>query len=74
MTQKPKPTQLRDAAKISLPYASQIINGKRPPPRSLAICFYRKLGWKHDSIAGLTDEQIDVLETVDPWVPMGERP
>ncbi|WP_168196019.1 helix-turn-helix transcriptional regulator [Novosphingobium sp. EMRT-2] len=63
------PTALAEASGISLPYASQIISGKRTPARSLAIHILRTTGWRHGSIAKLTDEQISTLESVDPWVP-----
>lgn len=39
----------------------------RTPPRSLAIFIFRRFGWKHPSIADLTDAQIEVLEAVDPY-------
>lgn len=61
------PTALSDAASISLPYASQIISGKRQPSRPLAIHIFRTTGWRHSLIANLTDEQISVLEAVEPW-------
>lgn len=52
---------------ISQAYASLIARGKRDPSRPLAIALYREFGWRHDSIASLTDEQIDLLESVEPW-------
>jgi hypothetical protein len=73
MANKPTPSQLRDAADISLPYASQILSGDRAPSRSLAIRLMRKLDWRHSILDGLSEEQIDVLETVDPWIPTKER-
>lgn len=42
----------------------------RTPRRSLAIFIFRRFDWKHPIIADLTDEQIAVLEEVEPW----ERP
>jgi hypothetical protein len=41
----------------------------RTPPRSLAILILRKTGWKHPSIADLTEGQMAVFEEVDPWSP-----
>lgn len=41
----------------------------RTPPRSLAIVIYRKLGWRHPTIADLTEDQMKVFEDVDPWTP-----
>lgn len=61
------PTTLASATGISIPYASQILSGKRPPSRPLAIHIFRQTGWKHPLIADLTPEQIDTLETVEPW-------
>lgn len=44
-----------------------ILNGQRTPPRPLAIAIFRGTGWRHSTIADLSDEQIDVLESVEPW-------
>jgi hypothetical protein len=70
-TAMPKPTftALVDATGISRGYASDILNGKQAPSRALAIHIFRRTGWRHDLIADLTDEQMDVLEAVDPWRP-----
>jgi len=64
---KPRPKDVQHAAGISQSYASMILGGERTPPRPLAIHIYRKLGWKHPVIARLTDAQIDLLETVEPY-------
>lgn len=61
------PTQLASAAGISIPYASQILANKRTPARALAIHIMRRTGWRHSSIASLTDDQIAMLETVEPY-------
>lgn len=63
----PKPKDLWKATGISQSYASMILAGDRTPARPLAIYIYRKIGWKHASIARLTDAQIDLLETVEPY-------
>lgn len=67
------PTELSKAAGISVPYASQILSGDpasaRTPSRALAIHIWRKTDWRHDSIADLTDEQIAMLEELEPWKP-----
>lgn len=65
----PQTADLAAAAGISLSYASEIANEKRRPSRALAIRILRKTGWRHPLLADLTDEQIDVLETVEPWAP-----
>ena len=65
-----KPTELSKAAGISIPYASQILaegEGARTPSRPLAIHIYRTTGWKHSRIADLTDEQMEMLERLEPW-------
>ena len=73
MAEKPSTTSFAQVAGISIGYASDILTNKRPMPRPLAIMTYRKLGWKHASIARLTERQIKVLETVEPWVAPKER-
>ena len=69
MEQPIRTSELASKASISASYASEIINGKRSPSRSLAIHIFRQTGWKHSAIADLTDEQIDVLESVERWSP-----
>lgn len=56
-------------AGLSQSYASQIIGGKRKPPRSLAIHILRTTGWRHAVLDGLTDEQIELLEQIEPYQP-----
>jgi hypothetical protein len=69
----PSIKELMDAARISKSYACEILGTENTPPkapsRGLAIYIYRQLGWRHESIADLTDEQIDVLEAVERWTP-----
>lgn len=62
-------TDLARLAGISMAYASQIIGGKRKPPRPLAIHILRTTGWRHSVLDGLTDEQIDMLEQIEPYQP-----
>ena len=69
MENAPETAELAKLAGISLSYASEIVNRKRQPSRPLAIHIFRKTGWRHDLLADLTDEQIAVLETVEPWTP-----
>lgn len=70
------PTELSRAAGISVPYASQILSADpvkaRAPSRPLAIHIMRATGWRHESIADLTDEQIAVLEELEPWKPQAD--
>lgn len=67
--EQPRTSNLATSAEISKSYASEILSGVRQPSRSLAIHIYRKTGWRHALIADLTDEQIDLLETIEPWMP-----
>ena len=62
-------SELRAAAGISQSYASMILSGQRAPGRPLAIHIFRKTGWRHDLLAGLSDEQIGVIEQIEPWTP-----
>jgi hypothetical protein len=72
----PTPKELTEAVDISISYANKILmsdgDHRRIPPRSLAILIFRRTGWRHDSIAGLTEEQMMVFEQVDPWSPRSE--
>lgn len=56
------PSRLASAIGISLPYASQVLSGARPPAVPLAIRIYRATGHKLGPIQNATDEDIDVLE------------
>lgn len=73
MEQPIRTSELASKASISTSYASEIINGKRAPSRSLAIHIFRQTGWKHSLIEDLSDEQMSVLEQVDGWAPKAER-
>jgi hypothetical protein len=61
--------ELSAKAEISPSYANEIVNGRREPSRALAIHIFRKTGWRHPSITDLTEDQMRVLEDVDPWTP-----
>lgn len=61
--------ELADRAGISKSYASEILNDARAPSRSLAIHIFRITGWRHSTIADLTDEQMTMLEQIEPWSP-----
>jgi hypothetical protein len=76
---KPSPKALVEAGGISPSYAHMILSESddhsksRTPPRSLAIVIYRATGWKHSSIAELSEEAIALFEQHDPWTPPKER-
>jgi plasmid maintenance system antidote protein VapI len=67
--EKPRVTDLAAAVGISKTYASDILADKQAPSRPLAIRIFRETGWRHSLLDGLTDDQLAVLETVDPWTP-----
>ena len=74
MQSPPKTAELVAAADISKSYASEIVNGKRRPSRPLAIHILRVTGWRHSILDGLSDEQMAMLETVEPWArPVADR-
>lgn len=60
------PTRLSAEAGISLPYASQIINGHRRPSLTLAIAIFRKTGEKFGPVSGLSDADIATLARLEP--------
>jgi transcriptional regulator with XRE-family HTH domain len=64
-----KTADLAAVAGISLSYASEIVNDKRQPSRALAIHILRKTGWRHRVLSDLSDDQLDLLETIEPWAP-----
>ena len=73
METPPKYDELAKSADISLSYANEILSGKRQPSRALAIHIFRSTGWRHDLLGGLNDEALDLLESLEPWVPSRDR-
>lgn len=67
METPPGTMELAKAADISKSYASEILNDKRPPSRALAIHIFRMTGWRHTTIADLTEDQMQMLEQIEPW-------
>ncbi len=67
MSTAPSYNDLAQAAGISRSYACEIIRNTRNPSRALAIHILRTTGWRHDVLSGLSDEQIDMLESIEPW-------
>ena len=63
------PTRLSEAAGISVPYACQIIGGKRTPPRALAVHIYQRTGWRHETLADFDEAQITAFAEMQPWTP-----
>lgn len=56
------PTALAKAIGVSLPYASQILSGERPPKVPMAVRIFRATGHKLGPIADASAEEIDVLD------------
>lgn len=56
-----KPSELAKLAEISVPYASQILNGIRSPSREKAFAIHEKTGLCFGPLVGLTAEQIGLL-------------
>lgn len=54
---------------LSPSHASMILSGKREITWGLAVALFRATGWKHPKIQPLTDEQIAMLEQIEPWSP-----
>ena len=52
------PTELSDAAGISVSYASMILSGGRQPSLSRALSIYDKTGLLFGGLKGLTAEEI----------------
>jgi transcriptional regulator with XRE-family HTH domain len=66
MDTAPTPTEFATKAGISVPYASELLSGKRTPSTRLAIDIYRRTGRKFGRIAALSDADIDTLDRLTP--------
>lgn len=60
------PTEFAAAAGISIPYASEILSGKRVPSQRLAIDIFKRTGRRFGAIAGASDDEIAVLDRLTP--------
>ena len=58
-------------AGISKSYASEILSGKKAKTIGLPLAahIFSVTGWRHDTVAHLTDEQIETLAQIAPWQP-----
>lgn len=65
METQPTTSAFAAAAGISMAYASEILNGKRTPSRSLAISIFHKTGRKFGPVAGLSDDDIATLARIE---------
>lgn len=59
------PTSLSNAAGISVPYASQILKGKRQPSREIALAIYKATGRKFGHLASLSDRDVKALARLE---------
>jgi transcriptional regulator with XRE-family HTH domain len=66
MDTAPTPTEFASKAGISVPYASELLSGKRTPSTRLAIDIFRRTGRRFGSIVGATDAEIDALDRLTP--------
>lgn len=73
MDTPPKYDELAKIVGISPSYAHEILNERRNPSRPLAIHIFRQTGWRHKVLAGLSDQQITVLEGIEPWPPQKDQ-
>ena len=55
------PTDLAKRARISVPYASQLLKGRRMPSLELALRIYGETGVQLGLLEGLTPDEIDVM-------------
>ena len=58
---KIRPTDLAKDLGCSVPYASQLITGKRPRTVATALRIEEKTGHKFGPIANATDEEVNLL-------------
>jgi hypothetical protein len=55
------PTELSDAAAISVSYASMILSGDRIPPLGRALSIYDKTGLPFGPLKGKSPEEIEAM-------------
>jgi len=60
------PTKLAEEAGISVPYASQILSGKRVPPLAMALTIFFKTGRRFGPIKTASAVEIDTLAKFQP--------
>lgn len=58
------PIQLQTRAGISKGYASDLLAGNKKPSPSMAVRIFRATGLKLGPVAGLTDDEIALLEKI----------
>lgn len=55
------PTELAQRTDISVPYASQLLRGKRNPSLTVALHIYDRTGLQFGFLTGLTADEIEPL-------------
>lgn len=60
-----KPTKVAAAVSISVPYASQILAGRRQPSTGVAVRIFREFGVKLGPIANASESDIAALERIE---------
>ncbi|RYG88589.1 MAG: hypothetical protein EON59_04070 [Alphaproteobacteria bacterium] len=59
-----RPTDLAAAMEWSVPYASQVLGGKRPPSLITALNIFEKTGHRLGPLDGLSEEEINVVRKI----------
>ncbi len=59
------PTQLSIGAKISVPFASQVLSGQRAPSRAMAFQIYDATGLQFGPLVNLTPNEIETVRRLD---------
>ncbi|WP_156439132.1 hypothetical protein [Blastomonas sp. CCH8-A3] len=59
-----RPTDLASAMGWSVPYASQVLNDKRPASLLTALSVFDRTGVRLGPLSGLSDAEIDVARRV----------
>lgn len=59
------PTQLAKATGLSVPYASQLLSGRRAPSRQAAFVIYDKVGLQMGDLTNLSDKEIETLRRIE---------
>jgi len=59
------PTAMANRVGISVPYASQLLSGRRVPSRALAVRIWRGTGQKLGPLTHVEDADIEALERIE---------
>ncbi len=59
------PTAMANRVGISVPYASQLLSGRRVPSRALAVRIWRGTGQKLGPLTHIEDADIEALERIE---------